>query len=97
MWVPSALTASPRNSRDRLLVCPTKGTGLGWGIHFIEGWHYTVIWLLAFVLLLFAGPVFLVCWGVLQYDLQGTSGVAAYMLAFVTLFIWNVQALFEIC
>ncbi|KAL9118152.1 MAG: hypothetical protein Q9187_005307 [Circinaria calcarea] len=86
----------PKKLRDRLLVCPTKGTGLGWGIHFIEGWHYNIIWLLAFVLLLLASLVFLICWGALQHDLQGASGVAAYMLAFVTLFIGSIQALFEL-
>ena len=86
----------PKKLKDRLFVCPTKGTGLGWGIHFIEGWHYNIIWLLAFVLLLLASLVFLVCWGALQHDLQGASGVAAYMLAFVTLFIGSIQALFEL-
>ena len=67
----------PKKLKKPLAVCPSKGTGLGWGIHFIEGWHYNLIWLLAFVLLLLCSLVFLVCWAALKHDVQGASGVAA--------------------
>ena len=82
----------PKKLKERLSVCPTKGTGLGWGVHFVESWHYNVIWILGFGTLLAASMVFLVCWAVLKHDVQGASGVAAYMLAFVTLLVGTVQA-----
>ena len=31
----------PKKIRERLGVCPQRGTGPGWGIHFVEGLHWT--------------------------------------------------------
>ncbi|MCJ1407014.1 hypothetical protein MMC19_001084 [Ptychographa xylographoides] len=90
------LNRIPKKLKERLLVDPARGTGLGWGVHFVEGWRYNVIWLLAFIVLLFSSLVFLICWAVLQHDIQGASGVAAYMLAFVALGIGSIQAAFEL-
>lgn len=86
----------PKKLKERLLVCPSNGTGIGWGVHFVEGWHYTLAWLLAFVTLLVSSLVFLICWAVLRHDLQSASGVAAYMLAFVALCVGTVQAALEL-
>lgn len=86
----------PKKLKERLLVCPSNGTGIGWGVHFVEGWHYTLAWLLVFVTLLVSSVVFLICWAVLRHDLQSASGVAAYMLAFVALSVGTVQAALEL-
>ena len=86
----------PKKLRGRLLVCSSRGTGLGWGIYFIEGWHISVITLVAFAIVLAGSLVFLICWSVLKQDVQGASGVAAYMIAFLGLAIGSVQALFEL-
>lgn len=86
----------PKKLKERLLVCPSNGTGIGWGVYFVEGWHYTLAWLLAFVTLLVSSLVFLICWAVLRHDLQSASGVAAYMLAFVALCVGTVQAALEL-
>ena len=86
----------PKKLKERLLVPPSRGTGLGWGIYFIEGWHVSVITLVAFAVLLAGSLVFLVCWSVLEHDLQGASGVAAYMVAFLGLAIGSIQAVFEL-
>ena len=86
----------PKKLKERLLVPPSRGTGLGWGIYFIEGWHFGVITLVAFAVLLAGSLAFLICWSVLEHDLQGASGVAAYMVAFLGLAIGSTQAMFEL-
>ena len=85
----------PKKVKDRLFVCRTRGTGLGWGIYFIEGWHYNIICLVAFTILLLASLIFLICWSVFKQDIQGASGVAAYTIAFITLLVGSLQAMFE--
>ncbi|MCJ1380780.1 hypothetical protein MMC17_003889 [Xylographa soralifera] len=90
------LAQIPKKLTDRLCVCPVEGRGVGWGVHFVEGWHYNVVCLLAFALLLLASLVFLICWAVLQHDVQGASGVAAYIVAIATLSVGSVQAAFEL-
>lgn len=86
----------PKKLRERLRACPVQGTSLGWGIHIIEGWHFNLLWLTAFIIVLLASLTFLISWAILQHDLQGACGVAAYMLAFATLTVGSVQAAFEI-
>ncbi|KAI9707376.1 MAG: hypothetical protein M1836_000337 [Candelina mexicana] len=85
----------PKKLRERLLVCPSRGTGLGWGIHFVEGWHLGKIWLLAFAVVL-GSLLFGICWAVLKHDLQGAFGVSCYMLAFLALTAGSVQAAAEL-
>ncbi len=86
----------PKKLKERLSVCPQKGSSLGWGIHFVEGWHFGVITLLAYTILMLASFVFFVCWAVLKKDVQGASGVSTYVLAFLTLGVGSVQAAFEL-
>ena len=86
----------PKKLRQRLLICPRRGTGIGWGIYFIEGWHLSVITVVAFVVLLAGSLAFLICWSVLKHDVQGASGVAAYIIAFLGLAIGSIQAGFEL-
>ena len=86
----------PKKLKERLLVSPSRGTGLGWGIYFIEGWQVSVITIVAFAVLLAGSLAFLICWSVLEHDLQGASGVAAYIIAFLGLGIGSIQAIFEL-
>jgi len=51
--------------------------------------------LLAYAILVLVSFVFFVCWAVLEQDVQGASGVATYVLAFLTLGIGSAQAAFE--
>ena len=90
------LSRIPKKLRERLRACPVQGTSLGWGIHIIEGWHFNLLWLTAFIIVLLASLTFLIFWAILQHDLQGACGVAAYMLAFATLTVGSVQAAVEI-
>ena len=91
----SDLEQVPKKLKNRLCVGSSEGKGIGWGVHFIEAWHYNLIWLLSFALVLLASFVFFICWAVLEHDIQGASGVAAYLLALATLTIGSVQAAFE--
>ena len=84
----------PKKLRDRLCVL-SGGTNMGWGIYYVEGWHLSIIWLISLLLLLLASLVFLICWAVLQHDVQGASGIATYVLALITLSIGSLQAAFE--
>lgn len=86
----------PKKMKERLLICPSRGTGLGWGIYFIEGWHISVITLVAFALLLVGSLSFLICWSALKHDVQGASGVAAYIVALLGLAVGSLQAVFEL-
>jgi len=90
------LNRIPKKLKDRLAICPTQGRGIGWGVHFIEGWHLSALSLVAYLVFLIASLVFFVCWAVLKQDVQGASGVAAYILAFTTLSVGSVQAAFEL-
>ncbi|KAI4185198.1 MAG: hypothetical protein LQ346_005961 [Caloplaca aetnensis] len=83
---------SPKKRKQRLVVCPQMGTSLGWGIHLVEGWAWTKIWLLSLTLMLLSSLVFAISWSVLKHDLQGAFGVAAYFVALVALGIGTVQA-----
>ena len=55
----------PKKLRDRFCVS-SGGINIGWGIHYVECWHLSLIWLLSFL----SSLIFLICWGVLQHDLQ---------------------------
>ena len=66
------------------------------GVHFVEGWHFSALFLVAYVVFLIASLVFFVCWAVLKQDVQGASGVAAYIFTFTTLSVGSVQVAFEL-
>ena len=55
------------------------------GRSLVEGWHFGINILLAYLILMAASIVFLVCWAVLKKDVQGASGVASWVLAFLAL------------
>lgn len=83
---------SPKKRKQRLAVCPQKGTNVGWGIHLVEGWAVTKIWVLACLIFLLSSLVFAIAWSVLRHDIQGAFSVAAYFVALTGLGIGTVQA-----
>ncbi len=84
----------PKKMRERLLVCPSRGTGLGWGIHFVEGLNWTKLWWLGLVGFL-ASIAFGAFWSVVKGDIQGGFGVTACMMVVLTFTIGVLQAAFE--
>ncbi|KAL8948379.1 MAG: hypothetical protein Q9222_005435 [Ikaeria aurantiellina] len=83
---------SPKKRKQKLAICPQKGTNVGWGIHLVEGWAMTKIWLLALAMLFSSSLIFAVSWSVLQHDVQGAFGVASYCIALSGLGIGTIQA-----
>ena len=84
----------PKKIRGRLLVCPSRGTGLGWGIHFVEGLHWTKLWCLGLAGFL-SSIAFGATWSMVDKDLQGGFRVAAYMIVAFTFTMGVLQAAFE--
>lgn len=83
---------APKKRKVKLTVCPQQGTSGGWGIHLVEAWVVSRLWLLALLLFVLGSLVFGICWAVFQHDLQGAFGVAAYMVALIGLVVRTVQA-----
>ncbi|KAL8934869.1 MAG: hypothetical protein Q9216_005691 [Gyalolechia sp. 2 TL-2023] len=83
---------SPKKLKQRLVACPQMGASVGWGVHLVEGWAVTKVWVLALVVFLLSSLVFAVAWSVLQHDVQGAFGVAAYFVALVGLGVGTLQA-----
>jgi len=83
---------SPKKRKAKLLVCPDAGWTVGWGVHLVEGWAATKIWLLVLSIFLLGGLAFGICWALLQHDTQGAFGVAAYMIALASLVVGTLQA-----
>ena len=86
----------PKKMKERLRACPTKGTSEGWGVYILEDWHVSMITILAYAILLLGSLVCFICWSVLKHDLQGASGIAMYIMAFIGLGIASLQAAFEL-
>lgn len=83
---------APKKRKAKLTVCPEQGTSVGWGIHLVEGWVVSKLWLLGLLLFVLGSLVFGICWAVLRHDIQGAFGVAAYMVALIGLVIGTIQA-----
>ena len=78
-----------------LFADPVKGTVQGWGIHFIEGWHYGLLWFVFLLVFALGSLIFLICWIVLEHDVQGASAVAAYFLTLISAIGGSLQAAIE--
>ena len=91
---PICLDKVPKKVRDRLRVCPQRGTGLGWGIHFVEGPHWKKLWLLGFLGFLMS-IAFGIAWASMKDDTQGGFGIAACLMVGVTYTISIVKAALE--
>lgn len=83
---------APKKRKAKLIVCPQQGTSVGWGIHLVEEWVVSRLWLLSLALFVLGSLVFGICWAVLRHDVQGAFGVAAYMVALVGLVVGTTQA-----
>ncbi|KAL8805454.1 MAG: hypothetical protein Q9200_005419 [Gallowayella weberi] len=83
---------SPKKRKEKLEVCPQSGTNVGWGIHLVEGWAITKIWILAFAVFLASSLIFAIAWALLEHDLQGAFGVSTYFVALAALVIGTIQA-----
>ncbi|KAL9629934.1 MAG: hypothetical protein Q9164_006654 [Protoblastenia rupestris] len=88
------LDRMPKKLRRRLSVCPQRGTSLGWGVHFVEGLHWTKLYALGLTGLLL-GVLFGVLWAKLRDDVQGGFGIAACIMLGFTFTVGIVQAAFE--
>jgi len=83
---------APKKRKAILIVCAQQGTSVGWGIHLVEEWVVSGLWLLSLALFMLGSLVFGICWAVLRHDVQGASGVAAYMVALVGLVVGTTHA-----
>ncbi|TGO34116.1 hypothetical protein BHYA_0212g00210 [Botrytis hyacinthi] len=68
---------------------------LGWGLHFVEGLNTSLAISVMFILSSVLGIAFAICWTVLEKDIQGAFGVAAYITSVMTLAVmtWQLWAL----
>lgn len=84
----------PKKMREKLRLCPNRGTGLGWGIYFTEGLNWFKIWIFGSAGLL-SSVLFGLLWSILRADVQGGFGVTACMMVGFTFTIGILQAAFE--
>lgn len=84
----------PKKLREKLQLCPNRGTGLGWGVHFVEGLHWVKVWAFGFVGLL-ASALFGVVWSVLRDDVQGGFGITACLMVVLTFSVGVLQSALE--
>lgn len=89
---PIAFLRTPKKKREKLVVCPHRGTSVGWGLQIVEGWIVGRLWLLALSFVVLGTTVFAICWSVLEKDLQGAFAVSAYVIAVVGLALGTMQA-----
>ena len=87
----TCLDKVPKKLRERLGGCPQRGTGVGWGIYFVEGIHWTKLWMLGFLGLL-VSIAFGIAWACMRDDVQGGVGIAACMMVGLTFTTSIVQA-----
>lgn len=72
----------PKKLRAKLKACPRKGSAVGWGIQFVEGLNWFIVFLcgcLGFTTAL----IMAIVWSVVRSDVQGGFAIAAFMLAFL--------------
>ncbi|GAW18707.1 hypothetical protein ANO14919_081880 [Xylariales sp. No.14919] len=72
----------PKKLRAQLEACPMKGSSIGWGVEFVEGVDWYVVFAAACLGFLFC-LIFAVAWAATKGDIQGGFGIASFLLAFV--------------
>ncbi|KAL8659409.1 MAG: hypothetical protein Q9226_000436 [Calogaya cf. arnoldii] len=82
---------SPKKRKQKLAICQQRGTNIGWGIHLVEGWAVTKLWLSALAIVS-CSFVFAVAWSVVKHDVQGAFGVAGWFVGLATLGLGSLQA-----
>ena len=85
---------TPKRRKNKLTVCPQRGTSVGWGIHVIEGWVIRRVWLLLLGFFVTGSLAFGVCWSILKHDIQGAFAVAAWIIALMGLIAGCLQTSF---
>ena len=88
---PPCLERIPKR-KQKLQTCIDTGVGLGWGLHFKEGWDMNVFWLVASALGFLGVVIFFVCWTVIQQDAVGASNIAALFVGMIALLIASIKA-----
>lgn len=72
----------PKKLHDKLEPCPVKGSAVGWGVQFVEGMDWFVVFVCGCVG--FASALVLaVVWSAVRGDFQGGFAIAGFMLAFL--------------
>lgn len=84
----------PKKLRERLKVCPQRRTGLGWGVHFVEGFHWVKFCIMGLIGLI-SCVGFGICWSRFKDDVQGGFGVTACMMVGLTFTTGVVQAVLD--
>ena len=92
--LPYAYSLFPKKRKGQLDVDLSQGPSVAWGIQIVEGWLSSRIWLLSLLLFLCGSLAFGICWTIFKHDIQGAFGVAAYIVAFLTLAVGAAQANF---
>ena len=90
--LPWAYSLFPKRRKGELEVNLNHAPRVGWGIHIVEGWLSSRLWLLSLGLFLCGSLAFAICWTTLEHDIQGAFGVSAYVVALLTLAIGTAQA-----
>ena len=83
----------PKKEKTKLTVCPPYQYGPGWGVELEEGWYMIKLIGLISALFLLAAIIFTICWWVLKDDLQGASGMAAFLVSVATAIIGLLSAI----
>ena len=88
------LDKAPKKIRERLGMCPRRGTGIGWCIYFVEGLHWTKLWMLGIMEFLLS-IAFGIAWARLRDDVQGGLAIVACMMVGLTFTAGVVQSTVE--
>lgn len=78
------LRAPKRNGRLHL--------GVGWGINLVEGFLADRVWILVSGFFGLGSIIFAIAWEMKKHDVQGASGIAAWILSFSILVVGWLQA-----
>ncbi|KAI0890856.1 hypothetical protein F4806DRAFT_485042 [Annulohypoxylon nitens] len=79
--LPVLYSRIPKKLRLRLEACPVKGSAVGWGVQFVEGLNWSVLFgygCMGFAICLAAA----ISWTIARDDVQGGFSIAGFMVAF---------------
>ncbi|PVH82480.1 hypothetical protein DL98DRAFT_513915 [Cadophora sp. DSE1049] len=82
----------PKKVDGKLQVCPVKGVTPGWGLHFIEGWHWKRIFLGSFFAFLASAITVAITCRHLGRSVQDAMAISSFMLACFALSVGALQA-----
>ena len=86
------MTRFPKRMRERLRLGGEEvEVPLGWGIEFVEGTDWRLVWCFGFAIVALSLVVGVV-WAAVKRDVQAGFGIAAYMMTFCTFTVGMLQA-----